>query len=341
MLSITRLNGSTAAIAAIAARSATSSCSVPAVADDLAPGRDHPVDVGGRRREHGRLERAIRARSREPDAVEPQRDQVGERPGRQTAGLGPADRGVPCFGRRAQQRRGVVVTALAGGEPLVELDRARLLEQVDHGVRVGAQRKAGAGVDQGAGRADAVGEVALGRRAEAAAAASAAERGDVGVGEVGGVDGGEALAERSRLGEDLGRRRAVGGETGLVLGGLLGDVGVQRAPGGARPRRRRRGTRRARPRGRCGSRRRPARRRRPSSSLDALGPGGGVAVGEAQLRLGQRLADAAVQVARVEQGDPDPRLAPRRRAAPGRARSGRRRERRRARGGGSGTRRPR
>ena len=87
---------------------------------------------------------------------------------------------MPGRRRGAEQRAGVVAPALAAGEALVELDRAGLLEQVDGRVGVGAQRQAGARVGERPGRADAVGEVALGRRAQTAAAGGRAERGDVG-----------------------------------------------------------------------------------------------------------------------------------------------------------------
>ena len=114
---------------------------------------------------------------------------------------------------------------------------AGLLQQVDHGVGVAAERQAGTGVAQGDRRPDAVGEVALGRRADAAGAAGCAEQGDVVGGEVGGVDGGEALVQRAGRGEDPDRRGAVGRQHLLVLGRLLGHVGVQRRARARGPRR--------------------------------------------------------------------------------------------------------
>ena len=80
------------------------------------------------------------------------------------------------------------------------------------------------------GRADPVGEVALGGRAETAVAAALAEQRDVGAGQVGGVDRGEPRAERAGPLEHRDRRLAVGIEAGRVLGRLLGDVRVERAP---------------------------------------------------------------------------------------------------------------
>ena len=49
-------------------------------------------------------------------------------------------------------------------------------KHVDHRVRIAAERQRGAGVRERARRADAVGEIALGRRTEAAATAAAAEQ---------------------------------------------------------------------------------------------------------------------------------------------------------------------
>ena len=63
-------------------------------------------------------------------------------PGRDRPGLGPAERCVAVGGRRAEQRGGAVAAALAAREPLVELDRARLLEQVDHRMRVACRGRA-------------------------------------------------------------------------------------------------------------------------------------------------------------------------------------------------------
>ena len=55
-------------------------------------------------------------------------------------------------------------------------------------------------------------------------------QGDVLVGEVGVVDAGGARPEHAVVGEEPGGRAAVGGPAGVVLGGLLGQVHVQRGP---------------------------------------------------------------------------------------------------------------
>ena len=162
----------------------------------------------------------------------------------------------------------------------------------------------------------------------------------VGVGEVGGVHGGEARAERAGVGEHGGRRVAVGAEAGLVLGRLLGDVGVERALALGRPL----GDGRARlrvDRADAVDRGADPRAGRVGELGDALGPGRGVAVARsARWTALRRLGDAAVQVAGVEQGDADPGLARRRRSSPRPSRWGRRTGGRRDRGAGSGTRRP-
>ena len=59
------------------------------------------------------------------------------------------------------------MAAPAGAQPLVQLHRAGLLEQVDDGVAVAAEAERMPASASSAGRADAVGEVALGGRAEA------------------------------------------------------------------------------------------------------------------------------------------------------------------------------
>ena len=189
----------------------------------------------------------------------------------------------------------------AGREPLVELDRARLLERVDDRLRVAAGGERRAGVEQPPRGADAVGEVALGGRAEAGGHARAAEQRDVVVGQVRRVDGGEALRQRAGVGQQPGRRAAVRREALLVLLRLLGDVGVQRPP--RRPLRD--GARRRRvDRAHAVDRRADARGRALLERVHALGPGAGVGVAEAR--------DAAVQVARVEQRDADARVGGRR-----------------------------
>ena len=93
-------------------------------------------------------------------------DQVGAAPDGDRAGVVPAERVVAGAG--VEQLGGRPVPALLGGEPLVELDGAHLLEQVDHGVAVADPSVSrAAGVVQRAARPDAVAEVALGGGAEA------------------------------------------------------------------------------------------------------------------------------------------------------------------------------
>ena len=181
-------------------------------------------------------------------------DEVGAGPDRDPAGVGEAERGVAVGGRGGEQLGGGPVAAPLGGQPLVELDRAHLLEQVDDRVAVGAQREPAAGVVQPPRGADAVAEVALGGRAEAGVGAALAEQRDVVVGEVGGVHGAGPRAEGAGVGEQLRRGDAVRREAGLVLGDLLGEVDVQRRSR-RQPRRPRRAARAGR-RGRSGSRRR-------------------------------------------------------------------------------------
>ena len=129
------------------------------------------------------------------------------------------------------------MAAAPGGQPLVELDRAHLLERVDHRVAVRAEGEPGARVAQPQGQAGPVAEVALGGGAEAGVRRRPAERRDVPSGEVRGVDDRGAGAERAGHVEHLGRGGAVRREARLVLGDLLGEVHVQRGLVRLRPRR--------------------------------------------------------------------------------------------------------
>src|SRR6185437_16626602 len=121
--------------------------------------------------------------------------------------------------RRVEQRRRVLVAALQARQSLVELDRAGLLEGVDHRLRIAAYREPRPGRTERGRRPDAVSEVTLGRRAEADGRAGLAEQLPVAVARVGDVDRGEALRERAGVGEQLGRRLPICGLAGNVLGG--------------------------------------------------------------------------------------------------------------------------
>ncbi len=118
------------------------------------------------------------------------------------------------------------------------------------------------------------------------------------------MDGGGARPEHAVVGEQPGRGDAVRGEAGVVLGGLLGEVDVQRGlahrgevrdgaqlPGGDGPH------------GVHG--RADPGVLRADQPGGPVGPGVRVAVGEPQLVVGRFGAEAGGQVAGVEQGDPD------------------------------------
>ena len=227
------------------------------------------------------------------------------RAGRDPPGVRPAQAGVPVLGRRPQQRGGGVVSALPARQALVQLDRARLLEEVDHGVGVAAERERGARLRQRAHPADAVGQVALGRRADAAAGAGVAEQRHVGIRQVGGMHGGEARrrARRPRRARPwVCVRRRPGRRRSRPAARTRGRAGGGRAP---RPSRQRSRRRRDRPRARCGWRPRSAPTRPSRSASTRSAQALRVAVGEAPLGTDRRLADAAVQVAGVDQGDAD------------------------------------
>ena len=140
----------------------------------------------------------------------------------------------------ASSAPGLVEAPAAGGQPLVQLDRAGLLEQVDDRVRVAADAQRAAGGGQRRGGADAVGQVALGGGAQAGGRAARPQQGDVAGGHVGAVHGRGGRAEHAVVVGQLGGRAAGGGQAGLVLGRLLGQVQVERHRRGRGPRRPRR-----------------------------------------------------------------------------------------------------
>src|SRR5439155_15112901 len=113
---------------------------VAAVADDPSPGDHDVADVGRGGGEDDRLGEVAGGGAGQPDRVQVHGHQVGVRAGLDAARLGPAEGRVAVAGRGGQQLAGRPVAAPAGAEPFVELDRAGLLEQVDHRVLVGAER---------------------------------------------------------------------------------------------------------------------------------------------------------------------------------------------------------
>ena len=208
--------------------SPSSRCSPPATT--RRPG-DHDVgDVGGGRREHHPLQRVGVGAAGCAHRVEPDRHQVGRRaPASSTPASGqPSDawpaRVAASSSAAADQCPRCCVASRSSSSTA-----AGLLEQVDHGVAVRAQGDRRAGLAHPAGRPDAVGQVALGRRAHAHRGAGAAEQLDVVVGEVGRVHGG-ACAGRARRGRaaagSASRRRPA--RQASFSRALLGHVHVQR-----------------------------------------------------------------------------------------------------------------
>ena len=169
------------------------------VAEHVPPARDDdpPVD-------HARCRRRRRSRRAAPapgsapavrGVSSADGDEVGARPGLQPPGVGPAERraavsassSVAGANRPRSPRR----------EPLVHLQAARLLEQVDDGVLVAAEARAGTPASRSAaGGAEAVGEVALGGRAQADAGRRRAEQARCRRGQVRRVHGRGGRAEQ-------------------------------------------------------------------------------------------------------------------------------------------------
>ena len=261
------------------------------------------VDPGGARAVSGRARRGRRAR---PPRSDRRRPAEGGVPGRwRTRPASP--------GRRRRAAR---------AEPLVRLEAARL-ERARRRSRAGPCRAdSGQPAAQQLGaRADAVGEVALGRRADADARAGRRRAARRRRREVHGVHRRGAGAERSGVGSSRVGVTPKAASARLVLGRLLGEVDVQRRAGRRAPRRRRRsssaGTARtewtAAPT--STGRRRPGRaqlRRRVAPSLGVPSPKRSCsgASGRCAVR-----AEAAVQVAGVEQRQLDPGVGGRQRRA--------------------------
>lgn len=209
----------------------TSSTRVWAPSRTMSPAADHRVpDVRGGRGEDGRLGAQPRQGARRADGVQRDRGEVRERARLQAARVGQAERRMTVGGGGGQQGVRRPVAPGAAAQALVQLHRAGLFEQVDHGVAVAAQGQRAARLLEADRGADAVGEVAFGGGAHAGAGGGAAEEGDVPVGEVGVVDAGGPRPQHPVVGEELGGGAAVRRLAGVVLGGLLREVDVQRRP---------------------------------------------------------------------------------------------------------------
>ena len=133
----------------------------------------------------------LRARNRR--VVQIDRHEVGRLARRERA-AGEAERGHAARRRRAEEprreraRRIVEHAPLAAHEPELQLERARLAQQVDLGERVRAEREPRAGRHEPVGGDDPIAQVPLGERARAHGRARRADRAHVIVVEVNRVD---------------------------------------------------------------------------------------------------------------------------------------------------------
>ena len=145
--------------------------------------------------EHDRLVNGIGQTAGSARRVERDRHQIGSLADGDRSDIVPTER---CVARchRCGQLPGAEHAPPAADQPLVEVDRARLLERVDDGVRVAADRQRGAGIGKPPSRPDPVSEVAFGRRAEADRRAGSTEQPDVAIGQMGRVDRREVGGER-------------------------------------------------------------------------------------------------------------------------------------------------
>ena len=289
---------------------------VPAVGDDDAPADHDVVDVGCRRprtppcRGRARPRPAVRTESRRTVV------RSARAPGVDAAAVGPPEAGMTVVSSPSRSSDGRVVAAHARRSPAAR--RARRPGpprggRSRRGSRCRASGRAPASRSSSR-RPDAVGEVALRGRAEAARAAGATEQAEVRAGDVRGVHRREPLAQGAGVGEQLGRREAE-----------LGHAPARSRP--AAPTRGRAARRRAR---------RPTRddldagrvdgahgvdRRADSHAVAVLQspcsrrPTPAASPSEKRRWAGVELdADAALQVAGVEQGDAQAGFAQRRRS---------------------------
>ena len=264
----------------------------PTVAHHHAAVDHHVPHVGRRRREH----RLLRPAAGRAHGVQRDRHQVGPRADRDDARrpASPAPHARPRPTAAHQLGRGEQA-APPGAQPLVQFHPARLLEQVDHGVRVraDAQRAAGVGQRPPGPRPSARSRSVVGHRHTVVSRSPSSAR-SLSVRWIG-VDRRGARAEHAGVGEHLGRRPSIVDE---------------RRPG-SRPAARTGGRAAARP---------VAAQSAPSASPAAgtartlwiaaptRAPGGGFkaptraahavdrAVAEPHLRPGQRLAPSTVDV---------------------------------------------
>ena len=123
--------------------------------------------------------RGLRVRPGEADAVQADGHEVGARARLDPAGVGPPEAGVAPGGRRAQQLDRAVVPR----SPVASRSSSSTARASSNGSMTACESLPNASrtrrVDQPPHPADAVGEVALGRRAHAAVRARAAEEADV------------------------------------------------------------------------------------------------------------------------------------------------------------------
>ncbi len=139
------------------------------IADDELASDDHVAHVGRCAGEHDPVEELLRRDAREPHALGVERHKIGGAPFANRSARGPTEAVVTAGRRRAKQLGSGERSPLAARQTLVELQRAALLERLDDRVRVTAERQAAAGVAQPRRGTDAIGQIAFGRRAQAAA----------------------------------------------------------------------------------------------------------------------------------------------------------------------------
>ena len=185
-------------------------------------------------------------------------DEVGGRARRDPAAAGPAEARVAARGRGLEQlrrrcgRRARRV-ARRSSSSIARASSNRSMTACESL----PTRQRRAGLAQPPRRADAVGEVALGRRAQAARRARAAEQRDVVVGQVRRVHRGEALGERAGVGEQSPSASApCASRHASFSAGCSETCACSGAPRSRRPRRDHASPTPGRPRARCGSPRR-------------------------------------------------------------------------------------
>lgn len=155
-------------------------------------------------------------------------NEIGKSPIGDSTAIGPAQAAVPGLAADHDQLGRREAAAFPGDEPLMHLKSTQLLERVDHCLLIRSDGQPTACVDETAGWADAIGKITLCRGTEARGRLGAAQRLDIGLGEVSGVHRRSLRAEQTMITKQLGRSATIKSPGSGVFGWLLAEMDMQR-----------------------------------------------------------------------------------------------------------------